>query len=124
MKQNLLIVDDQKDVCLALSRYFQITQGFDVSYACELEEAEALISENSYSMVITDLHLTPIRGNEGLEIVRLLRHQSPDTKIIMLTAYGTPDVERESLGCGASVILNKPLTLSSLTTVMREILGR
>jgi DNA-binding NtrC family response regulator len=123
MKTKILIVDDLKEILLTMSRYFAI-HGFEVDCASEKEEAEALIGANNYSVVITDLHLTPVKSNEGLEIVRVLHHESPETKIIMLTAYSTEEVEREAGKHGISAFLRKPVSLPILRQAVQESLGR
>lgn len=122
MNLKMLIVDDLKETRIAMARYFEIL-GFQVDCASEQEEAEALISANRYDVVITDLQLTPLRGNEGLEIVRMLRHQAPNTAVIMLTAYSTPEVEKEVYRSGLGVLLNKPVSLEALQRVVEESLG-
>jgi DNA-binding NtrC family response regulator len=123
MKPKILIVDDLKDIVLTMSRYFAI-HGFEVDFASEKEEAEALISANNYAVVITDLQLTPVRSNEGLDIARLVHHESPETKVIILTAYGTDEVEREASRFGVSSFLKKPVSLSILRQAVEETLGR
>ncbi len=123
MKPKILIVDDLSEILATMSRYFA-TYGFEVDCAREREEAEALIGINKYAMVITDLHLTPVRSNDGLEIVRLLRHESPETKVIMLTAYATEEVEKEADKYGISCFLKKPVSLSILRQAVMENLRR
>jgi DNA-binding NtrC family response regulator len=123
MKKKILIVDDLKEILLTMSRYFAI-HGFEVDCASEKEEAEALIGANSYSVVITDLHLTPVKSNEGLEIVQVLRHESPETKIIMLTAYSTEEVEKEAGRNGIFAFLRKPVSLPVLRQAVQESIGR
>ena len=123
MKTKVLIVDDLKDIVLTMSRYFAI-HGYEVDFASEKEEAEALISANRYEVVITDLQLTPVRSNEGLEIARLLYHESPSTKVIILTAYGTEEVEKEAGRYGVSTFLKKPVSLAILRQAVEGTLGR
>ena len=123
MKLKMLIVDDLKDIVLTMSRYFA-KHGFDVDCASEREEAEALIGANNYAVVITDLQLTPMRSNEGLDIVRLLHHQSPDTKAILLTAYGSKEVEKEADRYGIVAFVRKPVSLPDLHQAVQESLGR
>ena len=106
-----------------MSRYLK-THGYEVDCASEREEAEALISANRYSVVVTDLQLTPIRSNEGLEIVQLIRHESPETRVIMLTAYSTEEVEREASRYGVASFLRKPVSLSVLRRTVQESLER
>ncbi len=123
MKPKILIVDDQKEVCTAVQCYFTVC-GFDVDCASELEEAEAMITGNHYAVLISELHLTPIRSNEGLELVRVTRYRSPDTRIIMLTAYSTPEVEKEAYARGIANVLNKPVALSSIHQMVLQFLER
>lgn len=123
MKTKILIVDDLKEILLTMSRYFAI-HGYEVDCASEKEEAEALISVNKYSVVITDLHLTPVKSNEGLEIVRVLRHESPETRVIMLTAYSTEEVEREADKHGIAAFLRKPVSLPILRQTVQDSLRR
>ena len=123
MKTKILIVDDLKEIVMTMSRYFAI-HGFEVDSASEREEAEALICANSYSVVITDLHLTPVKSNEGLEIVRLLHHESPETRVILLTAYDNEEVEKEADRYGISAFLRKPVSLPLLRQTVQESLRR
>jgi two-component system response regulator (stage 0 sporulation protein F) len=123
MKTKILIVDDLKEIVMTMSRYFAI-HGYEVDCASEREEAEALICANSYSVVITDLHLTPVRSNEGLEIVRLLHHEAPETRVIMLTAYDNEEVEKEADRYGISAFLRKPVSLPLLRQAVQESLRR
>ena len=123
MKTKILIVDDLKEILLTMSRYFAI-HGYDVDCASEKEEAEALIGANNYAVVVTDLHLTPVKSNEGLDIVRLLRHESPETKVIMLTAYSTEEVEKEADKHGIAKFLRKPISLPVLRQAVQDSLGR
>lgn len=123
VKPKILIVDDIKEVLVTMSRHFE-AHGFDVDTASEREEAEALLGANRYQVLITDLQLTPIRSNEGLEIIRQVRHESPDTRVIMLTAYTTEEVEREVTRYGISSFLKKPVSLSLLRRTVLHSLGR
>jgi DNA-binding NtrC family response regulator len=123
MKTRILIVDDLKEILQTMSRYFAI-HGYEVDCASEKEEAEALIGANCYAVVITDLHLTPVKSNEGLDIVRALRHESPETRVIMLTAYSTDEVEKEADRFGICAFLRKPVSLPVLRQAVQKCLER
>ncbi len=122
MKAKILIVDDLQEVLVTMRRHFE-AHGFQVDCATELEEAEALLGANKYSVLITDLQLTPVRSNEGLAIVRHAHHESPETRVIMLTAYTTEEVEREANRYGIASFLKKPVSLSLLRRKVLESLG-
>ncbi len=109
----LLLVENEEETLMAMQRYFT-TQGFSVDCALEREQAEALIDAARYSLVLTDLRLTGSHGVEGLEIVSHVRRRSPGTKVIILTAYGSPVVEAEARRRGADDFLYKSGPLSAL----------
>lgn len=120
MKQ-LLIVDNEETILFALKRYFSKLR-YRVDAACELEEAEALVAHTRYDLVIADLSLTSGGSTEGLEVLRFLRTRSPKTPAILLTAFGTPAVEREARRRGAQAVLAKPQPLPELARVANELL--
>ena len=121
MKQ-LLIVDNEETILFALKRYFSNLR-FRVDAASELEEAEALVAHTRYDLVILDLSLTAGGSTEGLEILRFLHTRSPKTQAILLTAFGTPSVEREALRRGARTVLHKPQPLPEIARVAGALLG-
>lgn len=113
----LLIVDDEAAIRFALSEYFR-GNGWCVDAAAEKEEAEALIACTEYAVVIADLRLTGIFGVEGLDIIQWSRHLRPETRVVLLTGNGTPEIEAEARRRGADAFLNKPLPLPQLEAVV------
>ena len=69
--------------------------------AAEKEEAEALLAYTEYAVVIADLRLTGIYGVEGLDIIQWSRHLRPETRVVLLTGNGTPEIEAEARRRGA-----------------------
>ncbi|HUO86893.1 MAG TPA: response regulator, partial [Thermoanaerobaculia bacterium] len=59
----------------------------------------------------------------GLEVVRRIRERSPRTRIVLLTAYGSPDVAVEARRLGADSLLAKPQPLASLDEHLRRLVG-
>jgi CheY-like chemotaxis protein len=59
-----------------------------------------------------------------LEIVRVLHHESPETKVIMLTAYDNEEVEKEADRYGITAFLRKPVSLPILRQTVQQSLGR
>ena len=113
----LLIVDDEAAIRFALSEYFR-GNGWSVDSAAEKEEAEALLTCTEYAVVIADLRLTGISGVEGLDIIQLSRHLRPQTRVVLLTGNGTPELEAEARRRGADAFLHKPLPLARLHAVV------
>lgn len=118
----MLVVDDEDYILRALEKYFE-TQNYKVDCARELEEAQALLTYIDYSIVIADLRLTGINGAEGLDIVRYIRERTSETRIILLTAYGSPEVEQEARRRGVDAFLYKPQPLKKLAEIIAGLLG-
>jgi DNA-binding response OmpR family regulator len=121
MNDAILIVDDDEACLSLLSEYFT-KQGFQVTSAQELEEAEALILRFAYSLVIADLSLTMISSDEGLRLIDHIRERSARTKIILLSGRMSSEVHTEALRRGAQAALTKPQSLSNLGTLADKIL--
>lgn len=117
----LLVVDDEESICFSMSEYFSL-QGYKVDTANEIDEAEKLIESTPYRVVIQDLRLTTARSPEGLEIIKFIRDVTPQTRVIVLTAYGSLEMEEEARRCGADAFLRKPKPLSQVAQVVQGLL--
>jgi CheY-like chemotaxis protein len=117
MRGRVLIVDDEETTRGAISEYFQ-AQGYEADSACEAEEALALLTHVRYDAIVSDLRLTRIHGAEGLEIVGYVKERCPWTRIILLTAHATPELEVEALRRGVDHVLTKPQPLAKLVEVV------
>ena len=121
-QERILIVDDEELIVLAMRKYFE-GLGYSVDSAHELEEAQALLATRRYDLVIADLRLTGIGGVEGLQIVSDIHQRHGDTRVILLSAYGTPEIERESYNRGADAFLHKPKSMMEIANVAVTLLG-
>lgn|SRR5687768_14479012 len=117
----ILIVDDEELIVLAMRRYFE-GLGYSVDSAHELEEAQALLANRGYDLVIADLRLTGIGGVEGLQIVADVHQRCANTRVILLSAFGTPEIERESYNRGADAFLHKPKAMMEIASVAMNLL--
>jgi two-component system response regulator PilR (NtrC family) len=115
------LVDDDEAISFAMQRYFT-ARGFEVECACELEEAVALLANHTYAAMIADLRLTGVHGVEGLELVARARQSSTSTRTILLTAYGTAELEQEARRRGVDAVLKKPQPLPALAELLMHLL--
>ncbi|HEV2719409.1 MAG TPA: response regulator [Thermoanaerobaculia bacterium] len=120
-KPRILIVDDEELIVQAMRKYFS-GLGYAVDSAYELEEAQALLGHYKYDLVIADLRLTGIGGVEGLQIVADVHQKCASTRVILLSAYGTPEIERESYQRGADAFLHKPKAMMEIAHVAVNLL--
>jgi DNA-binding NtrC family response regulator len=117
----ILLVDDVPSILFAMKMYL-MAEGYEVNCAQDLEEAKSLAAKNDYSAVISDLRLTGTENMEGLDLIDFVRSQRLPAKVIILTAYGFPEIEREAIERGADAFLRKPKPLPELARVVSELL--
>jgi TonB family protein len=119
--KRILLVDDEDAVLIPMRRYFR-NLGYAVDAAKEPEEAEALLDHGRYHLVILDLRLSPF-GNEGLKVLRELRHHRNGTSVIVLSACVSPEAEEEAVRLGADAVLRKPQRLADLAQLAIALIG-
>jgi two-component system response regulator RegA len=107
---SLLIVDDDRVLRERLARAFR-DRGFEVSTADGFEQALLLAREESPEMAIIDLRMP---GRSGLELVRELHELDPQTRIVVLTGYGSIATAVEAVRLGAANYLAKPADVDDL----------
>jgi DNA-binding response OmpR family regulator len=119
---HILIVDDEETILFAIGQYI-IALGCTVDTARELEEAQALLSNVRYHLVVADLRLSGIHGSEGLDLVSMVRECCPSTRVIVLTAYGSAELQQEALRRGADAVLHKSMPLAEVAETAIKLLG-
>lgn len=120
--RHLLLMDDERAILVPTATYFR-NLGFEVDLAQEPEEALALIQHRRYDLAVLDLHVTPYGGAEGLEVLREIRRRDHGTKVILLSAYISPEVEGEARVLGGDAVLQKPQPLPDLAQIVFALLG-
>lgn len=120
MGVKILIVDDEPSLLSAMKEYFEF-KGYQVDCAPDREAAESCLGSRSYEVVVADVRLSGTDGAEGLEVLRTVRARHDDTKVVLLTAFGTPELERESRSQGADAFLHKPMPLRRLAGIVAEL---
>ena len=109
----ILIIDDEEAILFAVRQYLSAF-GYDVDCVRNGMDAKALLRTADCALVIADLSLTGSRGAEGLDVILYVRQRCPRTRVILMTAYASPEVRQEAHGLGVDAILNKPVPLPDL----------
>lgn len=120
--KNILIVDDDEYMLRALDKTLAGAGALVTSTQWAGDAVEILISrEKSMHMVITDLRMPLVNG---LTLVYAIHLMFPSVPVVVLTAYGSPDVGAECLRQGAAVVLEKNLDSSQLLVEIKKVLTR
>ncbi len=102
---HILIVDDEEGIRSFLAEALAL-DGHAVEQAGDGEEALQRLARQSFDLLVTDLRMPRM---DGLELVRRVRQQQPDTEVIVLTAHGSVSTAVEAMRLGAFDYLQKPL---------------
>jgi len=116
----ILVVEDD----LALQRVLQVqiaNMGSQVSVASDAPRALEILRSDSHDLVITDLNLP---GPSGLELLKTVRSEYPETAVLLMTAYGTVETAVQAMKCGAYDYLTKPLHIYELKALIGRVLER
>lgn len=100
----LLLVDDDERLRERLARAIE-ARGYAVQTAGGYDEAMALARSNPPEMAVVDLRMP---GPSGLELLRALRELDPETRIVVLTGYGSIATTIDAMRLGAVYYLQKP----------------
>ncbi len=117
---SVLVVDDEEYILYGLRKALS-RRGWDVLEASSVEEARDIIRTRPVEVVLTDIRMG---GESGLVFLQEIKAIKPETRVVVMTARGSEDMEKEVLGLGAEAYLEKPFDLTYLDQVLRNVLKR
>lgn len=113
----ILVVDDDLDLCVMLSRFFE-KHGFIVHSAGDALQALDVLGRQSIDFVVADIAMPHMNGLTFLDVLKGdPRYQN--LPVVLLTAYPSPDVLEEGLRKGAAFTLAKPIDFDRLLNLVR-----
>jgi two-component system response regulator AtoC len=117
-KANILVVDDEKDICKALN-FLLTKEGYVVKEAYNGEQAIDLIKKENFDIVMTDIKMEKM---DGFEVLKQMQKLSPETMVIMMTAYASVVSAVEAMRAGAADYITKPFINDEIRLTIRRIL--
>jgi DNA-binding NtrC family response regulator len=119
-QQRILVVDDAPDTLEVLQRNLS-GKGYRVFTAKDANEAIRILEANPIDLVITDLKMPKI---SGLELIRHIRDNFPDSEVMMITGYASIEGAVEAVKTGADEYLAKPFTDEELFSAVQRSLDK
>ena len=116
--KQILLVDDEEN----LRRVTQLELedlGFAVSTVAGGQEALDRLARSPFQLVITDLKMP---GISGMDLLRRIRSEYPDTAVIMITAFGSIEGAVEAMKAGAVDYITKPIDIDELVLLINRVL--
>jgi DNA-binding response OmpR family regulator len=120
MKSNILVVDDEPVARQSLSDILKL-EGFVVSSAPNGQAAVEHVRTHPVDVMIVDLRMP---GMDGLEVVQVLNQISPETEVILLTAFGSTETAIQALRLRIHDYLLKPASPAQVISSVKKALTR
>lgn len=124
MEKQILLVDDEEDIRDVLGVYLK-DQGYKVFMAGNGEEALKIFAEHKAPIVLSDIKMP---GIDGIELLKRIKQDNPDTEFIMITGHGDMDLAIASFHDQAADFITKPINVNildiSLKKLQEKIKGR
>jgi DNA-binding NtrC family response regulator len=118
MTERILVIDDKENICRLLATHLQ-SEGFQVDTAPDGEQGLARFDTGSYDLVITDVKMP---GMDGLDVLRRIKDRSPDTVVVLITAFADMDDAIAAMKMGAFDYLKKPFKLEEIQATVEKAL--
>jgi two-component system response regulator PilR (NtrC family) len=118
--EKILVVDDEQSLREVLSIMLKRT-GYAVTSVADGEEAIELLNRDIFDLVITDLRMPKI---DGLEVLRAAKSASPETVVLIITAFASADSAVEAMKQGAYDYLTKPFQVDEVQLIIRNALEK
>jgi DNA-binding response OmpR family regulator len=115
----ILVVDDEKGICQNVEKILK-KNNYEVTQAVSAQDALEKMARESFSLLISDIVMP---GQNGLELLKLVKKEWPLTKAIMMTAYASTDTAMKAIRLGALDYVPKPFTPAEMRSTVEKALS-
>ena len=119
-KPLVLVVDDEMDTRVFLYSLLD-SAGYRVATCTQGLEALDYVAQNRPDLVVSDVRMPEI---EGLEVLAKVKYMSPETRVLLITAFPEAGLRREALEAGGEDVLYKPFTNEAFLASVARALER
>ena len=116
MKKNILIVDDEKDICITLSKILS-SKGFLVKVALNSDAAINEIKKTPIDLILLDVWLEGSKKN-GLQLLKIIKNYNPNTPVILISGHANIDIAVKAIKEGAFYFIEKPFKSEKLFLII------
>jgi len=117
---NLLVVDDDLSMREMLD-VMLTSEGYNIEYAEDGSKAIRMLAKRDYDLVISDIRMGPV---DGLAVLKEAKRRSPETLVIMISAFATTETAVEAMNDGAYDYIPKPFDVDEMKQTIRNALER
>ena len=116
MKREILLADDEATFRKTFTKVLE-EEGMAVTAVADGREAINAITKQPYAVAILDIQMP---GADGIKVLREIMRVRPETRVIMITAYGTVEMAVEAIKLGACDYVMKPVMFEDVLTKVRQ----
>ena len=120
MKKRILIIDDDLDMCLLLSK-FLVKKGYEADSAHNASKGIAKFFEGNYDIVLCDYRLG---DKDGRDVLQKIKELNPQTIVIIITGYSDIKTAVDVIKLGAFDYITKPLIPDEVVNVIEKALAK
>ncbi|MCG8571174.1 MAG: response regulator [Spirochaetes bacterium] len=118
MKKNkskkILVIDDEPSMHEVILKQLK-NENFEITTSCDPKEALKLINMKDFDVVLCDIFMNNL---SGIEVLKKVKFNRPDVKIILMTGYYDTDLEVEAKKYGSTDFLTKPIKKTDLINAL------
>jgi DNA-binding NtrC family response regulator len=112
----VLLIDDEEELVATLVERLQ-WRGIQAEAVTSGRDALQRIRDGSFDVVVADLKMP---GLGGLEVMKIIRREYPQVKVLLITGHGSSGGEREEIPEGIGEVLLKPFKIDALIEKIRQ----
>lgn len=109
--KKILIIDDEQEMLNSLDKLLSRNPDYEIKLTDDYGTAIRMVSTENFNLIITDLKM---KEYSGLNILKTALENFPDSKVIMISGYGTIETSVDAMRNGAFDFLEKPFTSRKL----------
>ncbi|RME51457.1 MAG: response regulator [Caldilineae bacterium] len=116
--RRILVVDDEPSVAIMVSDGLEMLgDEYEIDIAHNAYEALKKLQEFPYVLVVTDYNMPEM---SGLELFQAMQHVAPETRVVLMTAYGTEKLQEQIRQLGLAGYIDKPFRIEEIREVARR----
>jgi len=121
LRKSILIVDDEEDLTWSISRSLRRHDDiFDIACVNSGNEALKILRDRQMDLVISDIRMPQV---DGFALINHVRANYPRSQIIIMTAYGSSEIQDQVQALGAIYYIEKPFEIRYLRKLIYEALA-
>lgn len=112
----ILIIDDEPNICETMSMILQ-RAGYMTCVAMNAQEGLRQIKNQNFHLVLLDIHMPFV---SGMQILPEIKRHLPELLVMILTGYGSPEIQDTALRQGVNGFLHKPIEPTILLSKIKD----